>query len=115
MKLRIDFDAADFESMLLDFFNQAGYAIAPASLDAARAVFVEGFAGSLSLEVTPIAKEPAPQPQLPVVEDDEPPTPPVVQEDVILPFGKVMDPEYAEVTEINSLLNLSRQIVSEKK
>jgi hypothetical protein len=117
MKLSITFDAEDFRGMLVDFFDQAGYDIAPEALKGAKVAFNGIFPDGLSLTVTP--GSPKESTELPEIEASiaSRSIPQVVPEAEIespterrLPYTQVMDPEYAEVTQLESILKLSKTL-----
>ncbi len=125
MKLIIEFDHTDFRSMLVDFFEQAGYSITDTSLLEATETFRTSFpAGTLSLSVTPnpvdtlVAVDTRPTntdaSEVNTVDSgdvQDPSALPVPPDEVILPYAKVTDPEYQEM---QSVLNLSRSLERER-
>ena len=121
MKLRITFDEHDFSSMLEDFFQQAGYTVNTAELNGAKVAFNGVFPDGLTLSVSPNPDPPtAPvypgrdvPPLMENIPDEEVSVvdTAIAPEDVVLPFSKVIDPEYQEM---QSLLNLSKSIEKEK-
>lgn len=126
MKLSVEFDADDFSSMLVGFFKDAGYDIIPSSLVDARDIFIAAFPnGVLALSVLPaktvmpteteitdtyVSNADAPINTVDMRGIQLPP-----KEDAILPFSKVMDPEYQEVAELQSILNLSKTLEKTSK
>lgn len=122
MKLSITFDADDFSGMLVDFFKEAGYVVEPKAMQGAKVAFNGIFPDGLTLTVNPLDEVPvAPLlRQMPMVSVEEAPPVAYIEAAVpatepTLPLSRLMDPEYAEVAQLTSILNLSKTLEKSAK
>lgn len=116
MKLRVEFDADDFQSMIEDFFNEAGFSISTDELELLQAKFKKAFPDNIAITVMPGGKseisrtESSPPLSPPSVEE---PSPAVEDDDAVEPVlsaAQLLDPRYSEDQGIKNILSISKKL-----
>jgi len=122
MKLQIEFDAADFKSMIVDFFAEAGFQMSAVEEVRIQTLFKEAFPESLRVNAEPANTEVVVQPisnatppftsesynktlAVPQVDDPE------IPRKTTFSLADLHDPTYSEdAPKIQNILTLSRSL-----